>query len=205
MIKVKVAGFLGKVSKYLVKKFEKKYKDIVLSKNKKNDCTIIFSSIKKSIISCKECYKKNIPVVLGTTGFNYKEFKKIVFYSKKIPIFFSSNFNIEFINFFSYIKKITFYLNKYKIKGYEIHNLNKKDSPSGSSFLIKKIFGSKFFFDSIRYKQTLGEHKIIFFNKKNLFKISHKIINKKCYINGIIKAIKYITKRKNGLYKFSDL
>ncbi|WDI79473.1 hypothetical protein ONB79_00420 [Candidatus Vidania fulgoroideae] len=205
MIKIKIKGFLGKISKYLKKKFKKKYKNIVLSKNKKNDCKIIFSSIKKSIISCKKCYKKSIPIVLGTTGFNYREFKQIVLFSKKIPIFFSSNFNVEFIKFFSYTKNLINYFNKFKIKGCEIHSISKKDSPSGSSFLIKKIFEKNFYFDSIRYKNILGEHKIIFFNKKNLFKISHKILNKKCYIGGIVKAIKYIIKKKNGLYKFSDL
>lgn len=220
MLKISISGYLGNVSKYLINYFIENTNIFInriytknyvktkhlkfLSSTSKSDCFLIFTNTKKSLNFCRKCYKSNTPIVLGTTGFNYKEFKKILFYSKKIPIFYSSNFNLELINFLFCVKKIIYFFKKYNIKGYEIHNVKKKDCPSGSSFLIERIIEKDIYFNSIRYKNILGQHKIIFFNKKNYFSILHKILDKECYIKGIIKSIKFIISKKNGLYKFSD-
>ncbi|MGX7589061.1 dihydrodipicolinate reductase C-terminal domain-containing protein [Candidatus Vidania fulgoroideorum] len=216
MYKIRVYGYKGKVSKFLIDRFYKGYKNLILSsiytKNnvsnkykkflmKKNyDCAIIFSNTKNSIKYLNISSSKLKPVILGTTGFNLEELKNIIKYSKYIPIIMSSNFNIEFYNIFKILKKINI-----NCLSYEIHNKKKKDSPSGSAFLIEKIMERKLYFTSIRYKKVLGTHKLIFFNKNNTFKIEHKIINKNCYLKGITKSVEYITKKKNGIHKFIDI
>ncbi|MGX7589217.1 dihydrodipicolinate reductase C-terminal domain-containing protein [Candidatus Vidania fulgoroideorum] len=220
MIKISICGYLGNISKYLINFFIKnkeikinkiytnnivKYEHLIYkNSNIKSNCSLIFTNIKESIKYCKICCKNNTPIILGTTGFKHKDFRKILLYSKKIPIFFSSNFNTELINFFFYFKNLSL-LKEYNVKGYEIHNIKKYDCPSGSSFLIENIINKNIYFNSIRYKNILGQHEIIFYNKNNYFSIKHNILNKECYIKGIIKSIKFIINKKNGLYKFSDL
>ncbi|MGX7576659.1 dihydrodipicolinate reductase C-terminal domain-containing protein [Candidatus Vidania fulgoroideorum] len=211
MIKVCIGGYYGNISRYIISNLKKtktiEVKMFITEKKKskyniKNiDCVIIFNNNKNSIrlINYSLYYKK--PIILGSTGFNIEEFKRILLASKTVPIFFTSNFNINFHIFLKLIFYANKKLEKFKITKYEIHNIKKNDYPSGSSLLINKITNSKYN-NSIRYNKTRGIHTVKFYNKSDAFNLSHKILEKSCYIKGIINCLKYIITKKNGFLKF---
>ena len=80
--------------------------------------------------------EKKMPVVIATTGFTGEEEKKIIEYSKYIPIFKSANMSYS-INMFQHIlREIAPKLSDTDIEIIETHHNRKIDSPSGTAQML---------------------------------------------------------------------
>ncbi|MGX7585945.1 dihydrodipicolinate reductase C-terminal domain-containing protein [Candidatus Vidania fulgoroideorum] len=212
--KISILGKNGKIGKKLISFFKKKVKTygcnriykkdeyIKMTKQIRNKENIIldFSNQKniKKLITLST--RSKVKLIIGTTGLNKQQTENIKKLSKIRPVFMSSNFNINFIKFLKLLRNIK------EIKGFkstliETHGINKKDKPSGSAIWIKKILPS-INISSIRYSDTVGEHKVIFFNKNEQISIKHKSKKRKCFVKYIPYVIKFLIKKKRGLYIF---
>jgi 4-hydroxy-tetrahydrodipicolinate reductase len=169
-------------------------------------------------------------VVIGTTGFTKKEESLIITYSKKIPILKAGNMCLG-INLLMYLTEITSKVlgNKYLSKVYEAHHRHKKDYPSGTALMLgrgiafgknkdfykligkkylnKKKFpyGNKINFNSIRKKEIIGEHEVLFSSGKEIIKLNHEAFDRALYSEGAIAAAKWLMDKKTGFYSMRDL
>ena len=193
--------------------FKKLYKDEVVynAKNLLNfnvsDYDVILDFSNKSNLSdllrISTLSKK--PLVIGTTGFDEEDKKRIEEASKSIPILVDSNFSIAI----SLLKKILKTFNE-KLLNYdffinEIHHENKKDTPSGTALDLNSFLSNKGNIHSIRAKNIVGIHQILILGENDKISITHEAYNKEIFCYGAHKAIEFLVDKDCGLYSFFDV
>ncbi|WP_343189541.1 4-hydroxy-tetrahydrodipicolinate reductase [Buchnera aphidicola] len=223
--KKKIINLIGK------KKFKKIiFSDSINKVNQYFNILIDFSTPKNTIKNIENCILNKKKIVIGTTGFNKKEKKKIYEAKKKISILKSSNFSIGINLLLNTLKKITKKIGKISdIEIIEKHHNKKKDSPSGTSIeigktitktmniklknnavytrygYIKKRKKNTIGFSAIRAGNIIGEHKIIFAIKGEIIELTHKAINRKIFSSGAILGAKWLYNKKPGIYNMKDV
>jgi len=169
-------------------------------------------------------------VVIGTTGFSKKEENLIKKYSKKIPILKAGNMSLG-INLLMYLTEIASksLQNNFLSKVFEIHHKYKKDYPSGTALMLgkgiaigknkdfykligKKYLNKKYFpygkkinFNSIRKGKIVGNHKVLFSNRKETITLNHEAFDRALYSEGALTAAKWLINKKPGLYSMRDV
>lgn len=143
--------------------------------------------------------KYNIPIVIGTTGYNEEKMAQIKELSKNVAVLLKVNFS----NGITLIKKI---LNEniqplkvYKRAIIERHDINKKDSPSGTAIALAELINTKDIF-SFRSPAYIAEHDIVFENDDEVITIKHKVLNREVFAIGAVTSAKWLLEQKAGLY-----
>lgn len=216
-------GAMGKMGKTISSLCEKKYKDINLIKVdivKSNDCrsfkeiekveadaVIDFSSSKGTIDALNFAYNEKIPVVIGTTGLGEEILSLMKKYSKDISVFYSPNMSLG-VNICFYLVDMISKKIKKDIHIHETHHTAKKDAPSGTAVMFKKIIednGGNVSVTSSRIGDITGEHDITFALSGEKIVISHTAYSREIFAEGAIEAAKWVLKKKSGFYNFKDM
>ncbi|NGX28623.1 MAG: 4-hydroxy-tetrahydrodipicolinate reductase [Candidatus Anoxychlamydiales bacterium] len=176
---------------------------------KKADVAIDFSSREALDTILQYAIKTSTPLVIGTTGYRDEDFEKIKIASKKIAIFYSSNFSIGIALLRSLCEKSLKIFPKSSVDIIEKHHILKKDKPSGTALTIekdlKKVLKNKINIHSIRVPNTAFEHSIIFANPDETIEIKHTADSRAVFANGALRAAYFIYNKKTGLYSIKDL
>ena len=178
------------------------------------DVVIDFShpSSTKKIIN--RCLKNNIPMVIGTTGFNKEVLENIDIASKKLPIVLAANMSIGVHqlkdSLKSFIKK-----NKNRVNCFieETHHLKKLDKPSGTAIEIENLIKDEDTLNLISLSKTVshrkddisGIHKVIFTDKDVTYTYTHKAISRDIFGNGALYCAKKVIKLQPDLYTFERI
>ncbi len=195
---------------------------------KKDSVIIEFTTPSATLKHLKIAKKKKIPMVIGTTGFEEKEYLWIEEASKDIPILLSPNMSIGINILFKLIKEIT------RISGeefdteiIEMHHRGKKDAPSGTAKKIAEIiaktkgknlsqigvYGRKGLkkrtdeeigIHAVRGGSVVGEHTVIFAGEGERLEITHRAESRQIFARGAIRGAEFIIKQKKGLYTLQD-
>jgi len=206
-------------------------KEIEQLHDKKTDVAIEFTNPESVINNIISCFKQNIPIVCGTTGWHNK-LKIVEEECKKYngSLLYSSNFSIG-VNLFFYLVKqsaqlLNSYYNSYNISIEEIHHIQKKDSPSGTAItmaniIMKEIKNIEKWINylntqhehvnkqelpifSKRIENVIGIHKLTYESDIDIISLNHEAKNRKGFAYGAILAAEYI-KDKKGIYTMNDL
>ena len=251
LIKVGISGCFGRMGQELVAEVKKdkrlkyiggfdkpdKKKDSYITRSqvfKEADVIIDFStpiSTVRNIEYVKEINQNKTALIIGTTGINNSQLKKIELASKKIPILLSSNMSLGVNLLFELVKNSASKLNSsdYDIEIAETHHKHKVDAPSGTAlslgefaakgrkvnFSNKKIFDrtgklnkrsqGQIGFSVIRGGEIAGEHTVSFIGENDRIDITHKANNRSIFVKGAIEAAVFISKKKSGLYSVKDM
>lgn len=172
--------------------------------------------------------KKNIPLVIATTGFSREDEKLIEETSKNIPILYSKNMSLGINILVDLTKRMASLLGEtFDIEIIEKHHNTKVDAPSGTASMIADeinhslndtknyIFGRKgdkvlrtkdeIGIHSIRGGTMSGEHSVLFAGLDEMIEIKHTAITRNIFAIGAIKGAKFIINQKNGLYSMNDI
>ena len=195
----------------------------------KEDIDIIIDfSVPKATFNVLEYAKnKKIPIVIATTGFSKEEIQKIEKISKEIPIFRSANMSLDINLMAKILKEVAKVLSNTDIEIIETHHNRKIDSPSGTAILLadainevleeKKEYDfnrmqkreprkkSEIGFSSIRGGNIVGEHTVAFFGENETLEIKHTSYSRQVFVEGAIKAVRFLITKENGLYDMNDL
>ena len=167
-------------------------------------------------------------LVIGTTGFDECQKKKIADASKDIPIFFTYNMSLGINLLVSLAKKATQILgDEFDIEIVEQHHNQKIDAPSGTALMLADAIAEefdkpkKYEYDrhskrekrtkdeigihSVRGGTIVGEHEIIFAGRDENITLSHSARSKEVFAVGAVNAAVYMTGKANGLYDMSGL
>jgi len=199
------------------------YKDI----KEKIDLIIDFSLPEGTLNILEYAKKNNIPIVIGTTGFNKEQQDKILEYSKSIPVFQSSNMSIEINLMCNIVSKLAKELTDSDIEIVETHHRNKVDSPSGTALMLANSINESlnnemnYIYDrhSIKGKRTdkeigihsirggteVGKHTVLFFGNNESFEITHTVNSRSIFAPGALKAALYLLDKKPGFYTMQDI
>jgi len=153
-------------------------------------------------------YKKAL--VLGTTGFNEAQLKKIEEVSKVIPIVFSPNMSVGVNVLFSLLPEIIKRLGPdYNIEIVEAHHKAKKDAPSGTAKkfgqILAEVTKKEIPTHSIRLGDIVGDHTIIFCGNSERIEIKHQAHSRDLFALGALKAAKWVANKPAGLYSMQDV
>ena len=249
MIKVLINGYYGQMGQVISQEIKKDTEmELVagVDKNKSNNCEDF--NIYNNIFDCNEdidiiidfshpsslpnllkySMEKNIPLVIGTTGFSNEDIEKIENTSKKIPIFYSANMSLGINVLVSIVKDIAPVLeDSFDIEIIEKHHNKKIDAPSGTAYMIadeinKELNNSKEYvfgrntktnkrekkeigIHAIRGGTIVGEHSVMFAGCDEVIEIKHSASSKKIFAQGAIKAAKFLYNQENGLYNMENL
>lgn len=193
----------------------------------KPDVIIDFSVPSATIAMLDYAKANHIPVVIATTGFSEEENKKILEYSRDLPIFKSANMSFDINLMAKVLSEVAKALPNADIEIVESHHNRKIDSPSGTALLlansINKTLDNKLTyefdrhskhekrskneigFSSIRGGNIVGEHTVMFIGENETFEITHKAYSRAVFADGAIKAACFLVGKENGFYNMDDL
>ena len=182
-----------------------------ISNEKDIDLIIDFSRPQNSIEVLQFARNENIPMLIGTTGFNEDELDEINKISKEIPLLLAPNTSMGI----ALLKKILDYSKEVLnvaslIEIHEQHHKEKKDSPSGTAINIKDqlkdILSNKdIYIESSRVGNSPGAHTIKLSFEEETIEISHKAKDRSIFAKGAIIAGKWLKDKPPGLYTMQDI
>ena len=153
-------------------------------------------------------YKKAL--VLGTTGLNDSQLKKVEDVSKIVPIVFSPNMSVGVNVLFAILPEIAKRLGPdYNIEIIEAHHKAKKDAPSGTAKKFGQILAEatkkEMPIHSIRLGDIVGDHTVIFCGNSERIEIKHQAHSRDLFAVGALKAAKWVFGKPAGLYSMLDV
>ena len=175
------------------------------------DIIIDFSSPKNSMKILKLAKIKEIPILIGTTGFSEGDFKEIEIASTQIPVLFAPNTSSGIAilkNILSKSKNLFSEDNQFSIS--ETHHMEKKDSPSGTALDLQRTIISfypeaKVDVESYREGDNPGEHKVSITLDNEIIEFIHRAEDRSIFALGALKGAVWLTERSAGLYSMSDI
>lgn len=199
--------------------------DIYSEEFKKADVAIEFSTPQTVVDNIFKSFEYNIPIVIGTTGWN-ERFSEIaeLCKAKNQTMFYASNFSIGVNIFFEINKHLSKLMNKYnqyEVRIEETHHLQKIDSPSGTAITLANDIISKIDrlnnwknsetadkntlpVKSIREADIVGTHKVIYDSDEDIIEIKHFAKSRKGFAYGAVLAAEFIEGKK-GIFNMNDL
>lgn len=174
------------------------------------------------------CKKRNLPVILATTGFSDEQKKEFNDASNEIPVFFSANMSLGINLLIDLAKKATKLLEgNFDIEIVERHHNQKIDAPSGTALAIADAidetlsFPAEYVYDrhavrkkrkkteiglhAVRGGTIVGDHEVIFAGTDEVIELKHSAHSKEVFAVGAIKAAKFMTDKPAGMYNMNDL
>ena len=232
-MKIALIGY-GKMGKILeIKAKERNHTISKILKNKKwtsqdlmeSDMAIDFSSPDSALDNIYKAFKANVPIVVGTTGWN-KGFDKVKNWCNEYngAILPSSNFSLGVNIFFEINKKLSKIMNQqksYSAKINETHHTEKVDSPSGTAITTAEIileemdnysnwvsnnsnYGNNLPIIAKRQAGEPGTHEVIYESNIDELSISHRAKNRDGFAIGAIIAAEFLYNKK-GLFSMKDV
>ncbi|WP_295163521.1 4-hydroxy-tetrahydrodipicolinate reductase [uncultured Brachyspira sp.] len=194
--------------------------------NEKGDMIIDFSHFSRLSDMIDYGVKNNIPMVIGTTGYDETMLTKIIEASSHVPIVLSSNTCIGINLMNEILAKLAPQLRNFDIEIIETHHNRKVDSPSGTAKSLYNIINDaldnemsfvngrsglhvrdkkEIGIHSLRGGSVIGDHSVIFYGDDEIVEIRHSSTSRRIFANGAIKAAKFLLGKKPGLYRMKDV
>ena len=175
------------------------------------------------------CTRRQIPLVLATTGFSSQQLEQVDEAAKSVAIFRSANMSLGINVLLELVKKAAAVLgDSYDIEIVEKHHNRKVDAPSGTALMIADAAASALSFEpeyvyerhsvrqsrdkkeigisAVRGGTIVGVHEIMFAGRDESIEIKHTAMSREIFANGAVKAAKFLARQRTpGLYDMSML
>ena len=195
------------------------------------DVLIDFTQPASIFENAKFCLDNGINIVIGTTGLKDEEisYLKELSEQKNTGCFIAPNFSTGAVLMMMFAKQAAKYFDNAEI--IEFHHNQKKDAPSGTSIktalmmaeekpsfiknncveteTIKGARGGISYNDihvhSVRMPGYVASQEVLFGANGQVLKIRHDSIDRKCYMDGVLLAVKYVAENKNFAYGLENI
>ncbi|PKD16822.1 4-hydroxy-tetrahydrodipicolinate reductase [Salegentibacter salinarum] len=188
------------------------------------DVAIDFSVPKAAFKNITTCFKNNIPVVCGTTGW-LDDYEKAVEICKKedSAFIYASNFSVGVNLFFELNKKLAKMMNgmdDYAVEIEEIHHTQKQDAPSGTaislaqqivtenvkknSWQLDHAAADEIPIKAKRIEDVPGTHTVSYKSKIDSIEIMHTANSRQGFALGAVIAAEWL-KDKKGIFTMQDV
>lgn len=185
------------------------------------DVVIDFSSPAALEEELEWAAKKDVPVVLGATGYSDKQLREIENYSKKLALFKSANFSLG-INLLAKLARDCAKTlgDGFDIEIIEKHHSLKRDAPSGTALMLAKCVADgkeiicgrqgarrsdEIALHAVRGGTIVGEHEVMFAGRDEIITLSHSARSRAVFAAGALAAARFIVEKKAGLYGMEEL
>ena len=201
-----------------------------LSSLREADVLIDFTRPEATLAHVRACAAAGVNMVIGTTGFDDAGKQAISAAAKKIAIVFAPNMGVGVNAMLKLLDQAARILNEgYDVEIIETHHKHKVDAPSGTALKMGEVIaaarGDKLDdvavyaregdvgerkagaigFSSIRGGDVIGDHTVLFAGVGERIEITHKASNRMTYALGSMRAARFLTGRRTGLYDMFDV
>lgn len=173
--------------------------------------------------------RKQIPIVLCTTGLSEEQLVKVDEASRQVAILKSANMSLGINTLMDLLKKATavFADAGFDIEIVEKHHNQKLDAPSGTAIALadsmnevlnheyhykydrsaerKKREKKEIGIQAVRGGNIVGEHEVIFAGTDEVITFKHTAYSKGVFGKGAIEAAKFLAGKPAGFYDMSDV
>jgi len=187
------------------------------------DVAIDFSVPSSAVANISACFKNNVPVISGTTGW-LEHYDQVVALAKASngAFIYGSNFSLGVNIFFQlneYLAKMMANLNQYHVSIEEIHHTQKLDAPSGTAItLAQGIINHTPFqnwtletpnetqipIEAKRIENVPGTHIIKYQSEVDTIEIEHVAHSREGFAFGAVVAAEWILGKK-GVFTMKDV
>ncbi len=197
-----------------------------------NGQTVIieFTAPEATLEHAKSASQKNVPIVIGTTGFDQKQLGEIRKLSRRSRILVSPNMSLGvnlLVNLIGGVARVLG--DDYDVEIIEAHHRYKKDAPSGTALVLGRAIADALKRDldkvavsgrkgivgertrqevallSIRAGDIVGDHTVIFGGLGERLEFIHRAQSRETFARGAIRAAQWLVKQKKGLYSMQDV
>lgn len=176
--------------------------------------------------NAKFCLNHGIKTVIGTTGLNDSQIEELRKLSdeKKTGCMIVPNFSTGAVLMMMFAQQAAKYFDNAEI--IELHHNQKKDAPSGTAIKTAKMMseakttfmkgncpetetiqgsrGGTSYSDikihSVRMPGYIASQEVIFGSSGQIFKIRHDSMNRTCYMDGVLRAVRHIAQANDFIY-----
>jgi len=176
--------------------------------------------------------KRQIPLVICTTGLTDKLMADVHSASKKVAVLQSANMSLGINLLVSMVSKAAkiLYDSKFDIEIIEKHHNEKVDAPSGTALLLadaiakaldekdekmeyiydrsgqrKKRDAKEIGIHALRGGTIVGEHSVVFAGCDEVIEFNHQALSKEIFAVGALKAARFIKGKPPGFYTMQDI
>ena len=199
--------------------------------NSKPDVVVDFTQPSAIFENAKTCLNLKTSIVIGTTGLSETQIKELKTLSdkNKTGCFIAPNFSTGAVLMMKFAKLAAKYFNNAEI--IELHHNQKKDAPSGTAIKTAQMMAeansdftvgncaetetiqgargananANIHIHSVRMPGFMASQEVIFGSMGQTLKIRHDSTDRKCYMQGVLLAVKYIAKNKNFTYGLDNI
>lgn len=194
----------------------------------KENCDVIidFSSAQGVEERLRFAEERQLPILLAATGYTQEDEALIAQYSQRIPIFRTGNLSIGINLMQLLVEKAAEVLgDAFDVEIIERHHNQKKDAPSGTALMLSEsvqkagekqnVYGrhgmvgarakSEIGIHAVRGGTIVGEHEVMFAGEDEIITVSHSARSRKVFAMGALRAARWLTTQKSGLYNMKDM
>ena len=194
------------------------------------DAVIDFCTAKATDTLLEYCEKRQIPVVLCTTGLTDEQIKKVEETSKHVAVLKSANMSLGINLLMKLVKEAaqTLAAAGFDMEIVEKHHNRKLDAPSGTALALADaindgVLGGEYEYkydrsqdhkkrekkeigiSAVRGGTIVGDHDVIFAGTDEVITFSHTAYSRAIFGKGAIQAAKYLAGKPAGFYHMSDV
>lgn len=193
------------------------------------DVIIDFANAKAIDSLLADAIRKQLPIVLCTTGLSEEQMELVHKSTSYIPILKSANMSLGINTLVKLIKEAANVLVNadFDVEIVEKHHNQKVDAPSGTALALADAINEEFHdsFDyvydrshtrkkrdkkelgisAVRGGTIVGEHEVIFAGIDEVIEIKHTAYSKAVFAKGAVSAAKFLAGKTPGLYGMEDV
>ncbi len=167
--------------------------------------------------------QKQLPLVIGTTGYTAEQFKKIERAGQQVPVLYSSNFSLGVLVMNQLVKQAATALKNWQIELIEKHHSQKKDAPSGTAKTliesmqeVRKLTPVYSWEEKLRNEDEIGvhsiragslpgEHEVLFATNDEVLSVKHEAFSNRIFADGAVHAAIWLKDQPVGFYQLEDM
>ena len=193
------------------------------------DAVIDFCSAKAADKLLDFCVRRQIPVVLCTTGLSEEQLAHVEEASKKVAVLKSANMSLGINLLMKVLKEAAPQLAQagFDIEIVEKHHRRKLDAPRGTALAladsINEAFEEKYAYtfdrsgrrearpdkeigiSAVRGGTIVGDHDVIFAGTDEVITFSHTAYSRAIFGKGAVQAAKFLAGKEPGWYEMKDV
>jgi 4-hydroxy-tetrahydrodipicolinate reductase len=191
---------------------------------------IDFTRPEGTLAHVRMCRELGVNVVIGTTGFSDAQKAEIAAAARNIAIVMAPNMSVGVNVTLKLLEMAAKALaTGYDIEIIEAHHRHKVDAPSGTALKMGEVVAgalgrdlqscavyarqgvtgerdpSSIGFATIRGGDIVGDHTVLFAGIGERIEISHKSSSRVTYAQGSLRALRFLSQQKAGLYDMADV
>lgn len=195
------------------------------------DVLVDFTQPKSIFENAKYCLNNGIKIVIGTTGLKDEEIEFLKKFSqeKNTGCLIAPNFSTGAVLMMMFARQAAKYFDNAEI--IELHHNQKKDAPSGTAIKTAAMMAevkddftknncpetetiegarggnsySNIHIHSVRMPGYIASQEVIFGSSGQIMTIRHDSMDRKCYMQGVLLAVKHVAEKNDFVYGLDNI